>query len=322
MRTALAGLHLEGNGGSWNPGAGGDGWSGGGGGCGGDCGCGGSCGGDCGCKGGGGACGGKPWNGGGGSGGGAGQLPLIPDYDGVLWDGSRIHATHDTRPFGETDAYGDGYDYWIAASIQAKCSIELICGELVGFFRYANRKVLPPANYSPRYFGAWHCELEVTSCRGSRMRYGVIGDGNATQAKPVMGSDGRTIDSRMGVRQRVPSAEERGPGGSHANPWLLTIEKWEFKCANWIGSEGSNGDACDITPIISRYPHINEDWAAIGPNCNSFAMWMVEELGLSADFPLFCPPKWIADANVLGREWGRAAIEWGRAVSRSMGFSW
>ena len=102
MRTALAGFHLEGNGGSWNPGAGGDGWSGGGGGCGGDCGCGGQCGGDCGCKGGGGACGGKPSggcggkpsggcggkpsDGGGGLGGGSGQLPLMPEYDGEIWD--------------------------------------------------------------------------------------------------------------------------------------------------------------------------------------------------------------------------------------------
>ena len=39
MRTALAGFYVEGNGGSWNPGAGGDDWIGGGGGCGGDCGC-------------------------------------------------------------------------------------------------------------------------------------------------------------------------------------------------------------------------------------------------------------------------------------------
>jgi hypothetical protein len=81
MRTALAGFHLEGNGGSWNPGAGGDDWSGGGGGCGGGCGCGG----DCGCKGGGGSCGGKPSDGGDGPGGGAGPLPLIPDYDGEIW---------------------------------------------------------------------------------------------------------------------------------------------------------------------------------------------------------------------------------------------
>jgi hypothetical protein len=104
MRTALAGLHLEGNGGSWSPGAGGDGWSGGGGGCGGDCGCGGSCGGDCGCKSGGGSCGGKPTGGcgdrpsggcggkpsdsGGSPGGGSGQLPLIPDYDGEIWASS------------------------------------------------------------------------------------------------------------------------------------------------------------------------------------------------------------------------------------------
>ena len=97
MRTALAGFQLDGNGGSWNPGAGGDGWSGGGGGCGGDCGCGGKCGGDCGggsCGGkpsGGcgdkptGGCGGKPSDGGGGPGGGAGPLPLIPDYDGEIW---------------------------------------------------------------------------------------------------------------------------------------------------------------------------------------------------------------------------------------------
>ncbi len=100
MRTALAGFHLEGNGGSWNPGAGVDGWTGGGGGCGGDCGCGGSCGGDCGCKGGGGSCGGKPSGGGGGKpsdggvglGGGSGQLPLIPDYDGEIWAVSA--ATH------------------------------------------------------------------------------------------------------------------------------------------------------------------------------------------------------------------------------------
>jgi len=94
MRTALAGFHLEGNGGSWNPGAGGDGWSGGGGGCGGDCGCGGkggggSCGGKpssgCGDKPTGG-CGGKPSDGGGGQSGGSGQLPLLPDYDGQIWD--------------------------------------------------------------------------------------------------------------------------------------------------------------------------------------------------------------------------------------------
>ena len=88
MRTALAGFHLEGNGGSWNPGADGGGWNGGGGGCGGDCSCGGSCGGGgaCGCKGGGGSCSGKPSGGSGGHpDGGSGQLPLIPDYDGEIW---------------------------------------------------------------------------------------------------------------------------------------------------------------------------------------------------------------------------------------------
>ena len=112
---------LEGNGGSWNPGASGDGWSGGGGGCGGDCGCGGSCGGGggCDCKGGGGSCGGKPTGGGGGQpsdgggglGGGSGQLPLIPDYDGQIWATNPTAATggfSGTRPGGGEFPQGGG----------------------------------------------------------------------------------------------------------------------------------------------------------------------------------------------------------------------
>jgi hypothetical protein len=130
MRTVLAGFHLEGNGGSWNPGAGGDGWSGGGGGCGGDCGCGGSCGGGggCDCKSGGGSCGGQPTggcgdkpsggcggrpsDGGGSPGGGSGQLPLIPDYDGEIWAQSSYvwAAGRDFRTDGlPTEGYGDAY---------------------------------------------------------------------------------------------------------------------------------------------------------------------------------------------------------------------
>ncbi len=126
MRTALAGFHLEGNGGSWNPGAGGDAWSGGGGGCGGDCGCGGQCGGDCGCKGGGASCGGKPSggfgdkptsgcggkpSGGGGSvGGGSGQLPLIPDYNGEIWDVLRSYGARGASRLLETGS--DSGDYF------------------------------------------------------------------------------------------------------------------------------------------------------------------------------------------------------------------
>ena len=113
MRTALAGFYVEGNGGSWNPGAVGDDWIGGGGGCGGDCGCGGSCGGDCGCEGGGGSCGGKPSGGGGSLNGGSGQLPLIPDYDGEIWDAGMsssafggylalVDGEDDPRPGGDT----------------------------------------------------------------------------------------------------------------------------------------------------------------------------------------------------------------------------
>jgi hypothetical protein len=92
MRTALAGFYVEGNGGSWNPGAGGDDWIGGSGGCGGKCGGGGSCCGDCGCKGGGGSCGGKPSGGGGSSSGGLRHLPLIPDYDGQIWDRPHVEG--------------------------------------------------------------------------------------------------------------------------------------------------------------------------------------------------------------------------------------
>jgi hypothetical protein len=116
MRTALASFYVEGNGGSWNPGAVGDDWIGGGGGCGGDCGCGGSCGGDCGCEGGGGSCGGKPSGGcgdqpSGGPSGGSGQLPLIPDYDGQIWDGPRTFAAFGTFHPRDTVAAHDDLDY-------------------------------------------------------------------------------------------------------------------------------------------------------------------------------------------------------------------
>ncbi len=315
MRTALAGFHLEGNGGSWNPGAGGDGWSGGGGGCGGDCGCGG--------KGGGGSCGGKPSSGCGdkptgvcgekpsdggvGLGGGSGQLPLIPDYDGEIWGGSGRSTTFGTYSLPGTTAPQDS-----VAKLRGYCTVELICGELRNFFGNPNP---PPPDYGPDwqppgfpYFGVWHCELEVAGCDGKLMRYGVIGPGNETQPEPVMGSDGIAIGSKLGVKQRVPAAGERAPDGSHANPWLITIDKWEFACANWLGSEGKAGQVCDITPLIKLYPHLDEDWSVIGPNCNSFAMWIIQEMGLSAEFPP-CPPMWMADANVWAGDMAQEIAE-------------
>jgi hypothetical protein len=204
-------------------------------------------------------------------------LPLIPDYDGQIWDG------------GAGWGYGFMRGYGFMTCAERSCSIELVCGHLIGYFKHkSDPTYLPPPGFTPAKGGGpfWHCELEIVNCEGAARRVGIIGPGPDSPVSPVLDSDGEEIAPGSLVMQRIPSPKERKPNGELASPWEWSMGKWEFDCGCL------KDDACDITPLIQEYPYLRKPWRAGTPflgggrNCNTFASWILMRKGIDfKDWP-------------------------------------